>query len=160
MIETSDYWIQDNKFIFKPEFNSSNEVYVNLISESSELIFSNYDDVNICAKTKNKYEEKYKKNYQYSKFNRQVELPENFTLITFGLKFNRQVELRKNLTLITFGHYFKQNIELPNKLTHLTFGNYFNKEIKLPENLLNLTFGLDFNHQVELPKNLTLITFG
>ena len=60
MIETNDYWILDNKLIFKPKFNESIEKYYDLISNYDTLIFSNYNDVNICIETNNKYE--YKRN--------------------------------------------------------------------------------------------------
>ena len=106
MIETSDYWIQDNKFIFKPEFNSSVQVYIDLISELDELIFSNYDDVNICVGTNNKYDENYKKNYKQSKFNCQVELPKKLLGLSFNWEFNRQVELPKKLLGLSFGWCF------------------------------------------------------
>ena len=79
MIETSDYWILNDKFIFGPEFDSSIQAYINLISQSNELIFSNYDDVNICINTNNNYDSyydsNYGKNYQESKFNQKIELP-------------------------------------------------------------------------------------
>ena len=88
MLETSDYWIQDNKFIFKPEFNSSIQVYIDLISQSNELIFSNYDDINICIKTNNNYDYNYRKNYQRSKFNQKIKLPEKLLNLTFGHYFN------------------------------------------------------------------------
>ena len=47
MIETDDYWIVDTKLIFKPYFYSLLEKYKNLLTKYNELIFSNYDDVNI-----------------------------------------------------------------------------------------------------------------
>jgi hypothetical protein len=59
MIETEDYWIQDNKFIFKPEFNEPIDKYYDLISNYNTLIFSNYNDVNICIKTNNLYDNNY-----------------------------------------------------------------------------------------------------
>ena len=56
MLETKNYWILDNKFIFKPKFNSSIDTYYNLISNCDELIFSNYDDINSCIETNNCHE--------------------------------------------------------------------------------------------------------
>ena len=75
MIETKDYWIQDNKFIFKPKFNSSIYKYYDLISEYNELIFSNYFNVNICIETNNKYYSYYYKYHIGSIFNQEIELP-------------------------------------------------------------------------------------
>ena len=49
MIEINDYWIIDNKIIFKPKFNSEIEIgdqYFNLIAQSEELIFLDSDDYN------------------------------------------------------------------------------------------------------------------
>ena len=42
MIYKKDYWILDNKFIFKPEFNEKIDKYYDLISNYNTLIFSNY----------------------------------------------------------------------------------------------------------------------
>ena len=36
------YWIYEDKFIFKPEFNEPIDKYVNTIKNYSQLIFSNY----------------------------------------------------------------------------------------------------------------------
>jgi hypothetical protein len=73
MIETNDYWILDNKLIFKPKFNESIEKYYDLISNYDTLIFSNYNDVNICIETNNKYEYNYRYEYNKSEFNKKVE---------------------------------------------------------------------------------------
>lgn len=64
MIETEDYWLLDNTFIFKPHYNSSIKIYIDLITECSELIFSNYDDINMFIKTKNNFYDKYYKCYK------------------------------------------------------------------------------------------------
>ena len=61
--ETIDYWLFDNKIIFKPKFNSSLGTYDELLSQCNELVFSNYDDVLICIETDNKFINKYRKNY-------------------------------------------------------------------------------------------------
>ncbi len=50
MIKTCDYWILENKFVFKPSFNKSINKYYNLIKNYDELIFSNYNDINFCIK--------------------------------------------------------------------------------------------------------------
>jgi phage anti-repressor protein len=83
--ETSDYWIYENKFIFKPEFNNQIDEYYELISNYDELIFSNYDDLNILLETKNNYNENIYENYIESKFNQPIDLLKvNLTQITFG----------------------------------------------------------------------------
>ena len=134
MIETLDYWIVDNKFIFKPEFNKSIIKYIDVISNCDTLVFSNYDDVNICIQT-NDFDKKNYDNYKGSKFNQEVKLPENITQITFGESFNQKVILPENLTQITFGNCFNQKVILPENLTHITFGYEFSQEVNLPEKL-------------------------
>ena len=66
----NNYWIYENYFIFKPKFNGKIDNYIPIIKKYKKLIFSDYDDYEICIKTNNKYENKYSKNYKYSKFNK------------------------------------------------------------------------------------------
>ena len=40
-----DYWIYDDAFIFKQEFNGLIDDYINIISNYKKLIFSDYDDL-------------------------------------------------------------------------------------------------------------------
>ena len=42
-------WLVDNKFIFKSQFNCSIDVYVVVISMCDELIFFNYNNIEIKA---------------------------------------------------------------------------------------------------------------
>lgn len=102
MIETEDYQIFDNKFIFKPDFNSSIDIYFHLISNHDELIFSDYDDINVCVKTNNIYNKKYHHNCKLSEFNQKIELPINLRNAIFGYYFNQQIELPDNLINLTF----------------------------------------------------------
>ena len=78
-METTDYWIYENKIIFKSNFNDKLDNYLNIISKCDELIFSNYDDFTITIKTNNKYRFEYIGNYTRSNFNKQVIIPENVT---------------------------------------------------------------------------------
>ncbi len=59
MKETDDYWIVDNKLIFKPKFNLPTDKYYDLISSHDTLIFSNYNYPQICIETNNEYKTKY-----------------------------------------------------------------------------------------------------
>ena len=59
-----NYWIYENKVIFKPNFNDNLDDYIDIISKYNELIFSNYDDYNITIKTNNKYCYEYHHNYK------------------------------------------------------------------------------------------------
>ena len=46
------YWIYNNKFIFKSEFNEPIDNYLHIIKNYSQLIFSNYNDLDILLKFK------------------------------------------------------------------------------------------------------------
>ena len=88
-----DYWSYDDKFIFKPKFNESIDKYVNTIKNYSQLIFSNYDDLEICIETNNKYLDKYRNNYKHSTFNKPL---------------SNSLSNLNSLTHLTFGSYFNQ----------------------------------------------------
>src|SRR3990167_3464384 len=105
-METKDYWIYDNKVIFKPNFNDKLYYYIDIISKYNELIFSNNNDCSITIKTNNKYCDKYCKYYKGSNFNKQIIIPQNITHLTFGYCFNQQVIIPKNVTHLTFGNYY------------------------------------------------------
>ena len=74
-METKDYWIYDNKVIFKPYFDDKLDDYIDIISKYNELIFSNYNGCAITIKTNNKYYNEYEQKYKSSKFNQQVTIP-------------------------------------------------------------------------------------
>jgi hypothetical protein len=119
MIKTHEYWLIENKIIFKPKFNSSLDIYDNLLCKCNELIFSNYHDLQICIETSNKFFDKYDANYSGSKFNQIANLPSKIISLTFGDSFNQQVNLPSNLTHVTFGDDFNQSVNLPLNLTHM-----------------------------------------
>ena len=162
-MEYDKYWIHEDYFIFKPEFNNELDDFINLIVNYKKLIFSDYNDYKICIVTNNKFEEK--NNYKGSKFNKALdntfENLINLQQLTFGLWFNQpltnSLEKLINLQQLTFGHYF--NLPLANSLEklinlqQLTFGFYFNQPLansldKLI-NLQQLTFGTWFNQPLE-----------
>jgi hypothetical protein len=172
-----DYWIYDDYFIFKPEFNGSLYHYVDIISNYNKLIFSNYDDVEICVKTNNKYNRDYEKNYTYSKFNQPIEdgaLDKLTSLqgLTFGHAFNQPVSggaLDKLTSLqgLTFGSQFNQPVSggVFDKLTQLqqlTFGFCFNQAVsggvfdKLTQ-LQQLTIGWSFSQPLNIPPNIKIL---
>jgi hypothetical protein len=64
------YWIYQDNWIFKPDFNEPVDKYIGIIKQSIcvRLIFSNYSSPEICAQTNNKYEQKYDKYFRTSKF--------------------------------------------------------------------------------------------
>ena len=113
----SNYWIYENKVIFKPNFNDKLDNYFDIISKYNELIFSNYDNYNITIKTNNIYCDEYAQNNKKSIFNQQVNLP-NIKYI--GLDCN-------NIDLIE---------NLPNSVKKISFHTtrIYNKELNcLPE---------------------------
>jgi hypothetical protein len=143
MIETEDYWITDNKFVFKPQFNDYIDKYNELIRNHNTLIFSNYNNLNICLE-KNNLEDIHNNNYKNSKFNKLIVLLNNLTHLTFGANFNKRVLLPNSLTYLKFGWNFDQPVLLPDSLTHLTFGHNFNHIVSLPVNLNPFNFWLLF----------------
>lgn len=160
MIETSDYWIIENKFIFKPLFNKKLDKqldnYIDLISKYDELIFSNFLYLNILINNNyiNNYKDNFNlvNNYLSSFFNNEIKfLPTNLKSVIFGEKFNKPVNLPLNLRSVIFDDEFNQPITLPPNLTHLTLGYTFNQPINLPCDLTHLTLGYTFNQLVNLP---------
>ena len=156
----SNYWIYENKVIFKPNFNDDLDDYIDIISKHNELIFSNYNDFTITIKTNNFYCDKYHHNYKRSNFNQQVIIPENVTHLSFGDNFNQQVIIPQNVTHLTFGSGFNQQVIIPENVTNLTFDEQFNQQVIIPENVTHLTFGVWFNQQVTIPQSVTHLTFG
>jgi hypothetical protein len=54
-----NYWIHEDKFIFKPHFNEVINDYIEIIKYYKSLIFSNYADLKIFIRTNNLHEWKY-----------------------------------------------------------------------------------------------------
>src|SRR3990167_11009185 len=125
-MEEKDYWIYENKIIFKPEFNDKLDNYLDIISKCNELIFSNYDDYNIEIETNGKYTNIYKNIYKSSKFNQSITISENITHLIFGFRFNQPVIIPQNVTYLTFGNQFDRQVIIPQNVTHLIFGKVFN----------------------------------
>ena len=124
-----NYWIHENKIFFKPEFNDKLDNYINIISEYTELIFSDYDDFNITIKTNNIYNIDYYNNHKGSIFNQPITIPQNITHLIFGNCFNQQVIIPQNITHLTFGCDFNQPVIIPQNVTYLTFGYRFNQKL-------------------------------
>jgi hypothetical protein len=154
MIETTNYWIYENKFIFKPKFNKSLDKYYNLISKYDQLIFSNYDNLDATLKTSNEPDDIYITNLFESKFNQPIQLNKQLTHVVFGCYFNQPIELNENLIKLTLGHCFNQPIQLNKQLTHLIVHDEFNKQIIMNDKLTHLTLGCEFNQKINLPETL------
>ena len=150
-METKDYWIYENKIIFKPKFNAKLDNYFDIISKYNELIFSNYDDYNITIKTNNRYYREYDKNYKLSKFNQQVIIPQNVTHLTFGYYFNQKVNL-PNIKYIKLDCNNIDIIEnLPNSVEEIEFDYNFNLELQnLPNSIKKISFDCYSKYDKEL----------
>jgi len=93
-MEFEKYWIYEDYFIFKPEFNDELDVFlIEVIVNYKKLIFSDYDDYKICIETNNKYLIKYNNNYKCSKFNQSLanslDKLINLQQLTLGSCFNQ-----------------------------------------------------------------------
>ena len=97
-MEYYKYWIYEDYFIFKPEFNDELNIYQNQLVNYKKLIFSNYDDYKICIETNNEFENKYIYNYKVSKFNQSLA---------------NSLDKLINLQQLTLSHGFKQKSEIP-----------------------------------------------
>jgi hypothetical protein len=87
-----------------------------------KLMFSNYDDINICIKQNNQYNSINFINWNSSLFNQPLILTNSLTHLNLGYSFNQPITLTNSLTHLTFGDDFNQPVILTNSLTHLTFG--------------------------------------
>ena len=67
--ETKNYWIINDKLIFKYGFNSPLDEYIGVIGKYNKLLFSNYDDLEILTKKNNVYYYEFENNYKKSCFN-------------------------------------------------------------------------------------------
>ena len=67
----------------------------------TQLIFSNYTDINICIEISNNYIYQYEKCWKGSEFNKSLNLTNNLkiTHLSFGYKFNQSIDLTNNIQL-------------------------------------------------------------
>ena len=59
-----NYWIYEDYFIFKPEFNGLIDDYIGIISNLKKLIFSDYNELKLCIEINNKYYSNYDEKYK------------------------------------------------------------------------------------------------
>ena len=116
MIETVDYYIYEDSFIFKPYFNGFINDYINIISNYKKLIFSNYNEPKLCVKANNNYIANYHDKHKSSYFNKPLsDSLNNLTQLqqlTFGDCFNHplsdslnnQIQLQKLTFIILINH--------------------------------------------------------
>ena len=158
------YQIIDKKAIFNCDFDQElNGSILNDISQCDTVIFSNYEDLNICLRT-NFYFAKYYYSWKGSKFNQEIDnLPSSIINLTLDYKFNQPIDnLPSSIQNLTLGYCFNQEInDLPSSLINLTLGSNFNQKIdNLPSSLINLTLGEKFNRKINnLPQSICKIKF-
>ena len=91
LTETDDYVIYCDILIFKPKFNKPTDEYAELIQNYTQIIFSNYIDLEILLKTNNAYLDKYHNKFKHNEFNKPFQLeiqPNKLTYLIFGHNFN------------------------------------------------------------------------
>jgi len=134
------YWISNTSIIFKPEFNEPLNNHIQITSQYNKLIFSDYDDLDSCLETNNKYNIKHKNSYKGSQFNQELK---NSLLNLKSLQqlifnnFNKKLgnpltNPLTNLTLLqqlTLDSCFKNSLSKLTSLQKLTFGDWFNHEL-------------------------------
>lgn len=162
MIETDEYWANEDSFIFKHHFDKSIDLYKNLIMGKKKLIFSNYNlfDLALNIYNFNDYHNKYLFSYYYkkSKFNHPIIFNQdwdwNLKYLVFGYKFNHPVNLPNSLIFLIFGNSFNHQILLPESLEYLELNSFANEQIILP-NLKFLSINSDNSFIINnLPNSL------
>lgn len=87
----SNYIIFNNKIIFNNDFNEPLNNYIELIAKYNYLIFSNYKDINISIKNKNKFKVEDSINYvnnNFTNFNQPIlYLPDSIKYIYLSYNF-------------------------------------------------------------------------
>jgi hypothetical protein len=156
----SNYYVLNDIVIIKYDFNN----IINIKTQAfqyKKLIFADYNDVNVCVETNNKYCDKYHVNYVCSKFNQPIangfDNLFQLTHLTFGHKFNHplsnSLDKLSQLKQLTFGaclnHPLSNSFDNLSQLKQLTFGACFNHPLSNSfdnlSQLKQLTFGWNFN---------------
>lgn len=162
MISTDNYWLFDNKFIFKPEFNKIiSDEYYELISKCDTLVFANYFNPKISIETNNQYMIEYDYEWFGSKFNQSFNLPSCITNLILGEHFNQYINLHTNLSHLTLGISFNQQIELPSSIKYLNLNSNYNIIDYLPSSIEVLVLGDFFDMELlNLPNSIQKIIFN
>ena len=164
MMNCKTYYItKGDTIIFAPKYKGDINIDIDMISNYSKLIFSDYN-LNETLFDSYKNIDSYFFSHTNSLFNNEINnLPSNLTHLVFGYSFDKEVNnLPSNLTHLVFGYSFNQKVDnLPSNLTHLVFGYSFNKEVyNLPNSIEELRFGIEFNQKLDnLPSSIHKINF-
>ena len=165
------YWIHEDYFIFKPNFNGSITDHLHIIIKYNKLIFSNYCDLETSIEQINGNESI--NNFSGSLFNKPLadsfDKLINLTLINFGDYFNKPLDnsLDKliNLTYLSFGYGFNKPLNNTlyylSKLVYLKLGCKFNQELNLPSNIKILNLNCNNQNLIDsLPNSVEQLIFG
>lgn len=105
------YTIINSCIIIDYTFNKN--IDFNLIDgDYDKIIFSNYNDVDLCLKNTNEFNSIDSTYWKNSYFNNSIHLKHNIIYLIFGRFFNTPFCLNNSLTHLFFGEMFNQ---LPRK---------------------------------------------
>ena len=163
------YQIVKQTVVFSWDFNQVlNDTILNDIASCDKIIFSNYEDLDTCLITDNKFDNEYGKKRKKSKFNQRLDnLPYSIKDLILGCSFNQRLDnLPPRIQNLTLGYRFNQCLDnLPSSIINLTLDETFNQPLdNLPYTINKITFksyghhNIKFNQEIKkIPQNLTLI---
>ena len=123
----NDYWIHEDCFIFKPDFNEPIDNYIEIIKNYNKLIFSNHK--HLASTTI--INDKIKYFTPGSKFNQpltnSLDKLTNLTHLTLGYEFTHELYLSPNIKILTLDCNNQNLIDnLSNSIEQLNFNQNFN----------------------------------
>jgi hypothetical protein len=158
------YDIVGRTVVFNWDFNQVlNDTILNDIALCDKIIFNNYEDLDTCLITDNKYDVMY--NWKNSRFNQQLDnLPQTIRDLTLGYYFNQPLNnLPSTIRNLTLGWSFNQRLDnLPSGIQNLTLDYCFNQPLdNLPSSIIDLTLRFHFNQPLDsLPHGIQNLTLG
>jgi hypothetical protein len=140
-----DYWINENKIIFKPKFNKELTYdLTNIISDFDELIFSNYNDLISEKETNNIFNNKYDLFYERLRFNKNINnLPNSLLSVDRGALFSKKIDYLPNSVTKIIYHGTEHKINnLVNSITVLRINSFYRDKInKMPIKMDTFIYG-------------------
>jgi hypothetical protein len=141
------YWIYQDNWIFKPDFNEPLDKYIGIIKQSIGIKIEFETNLKFYFATYNTKNKILSLNILFVGYNCVILIFSNYDSKEICAQTNNRynVEYHKNYKKSKFSHPLSNSLDNQIKLTHLTFGYYFSHP--LANSLDNLT-------------NLTHLTFG
>lgn len=139
--ECDDYYLIENKLIFKYTFNKPLSDYYDIIKKKNieSIYFSNYNNYQSCIDNFNEHTNISERNYTKSVFNKDiVNLPYGVVNLFLGHSFkSKLVNLPSSIKIINCENNFCGDVnDLPNSISCLILGMGFNKCLyNLPEKI-------------------------